>query len=135
MLVEPGTVTDTTGDPRWAPVRVVAHLAEPVINLDGHPAHLDGPAAFGGWLAHLDVYGHHALPAMGRDSVADFALPLATWTAPAPEGAHELALAADPSRVGGWACSAAAWRSAANPPPRRCTATPPTVKCTCPRGR
>lgn len=106
MIVAPGTVADTTGDGAWTPVRVVAHLAEPVINLDAHRAHLDGPAAFGAWLQHVAEHGHDSLPPMGH-SVVDFDLPLATWTAPAPGPVHELARAADPAQVWGWACSAA----------------------------
>lgn len=112
-LVEPGTVADTTADGAWAPVRVVAHLAEPVVNLDAHPAHLDGPAAFGAYLAYVAARGHHALPPMTSGSVADFALPMATWTAPAPGPVHELARAADPGMVWGWACSAAVYEDAA----------------------
>lgn len=108
MLVEPGTIVDTTTDSRWTPVRVTAHLAEPIINLDGHACHLDGPAAFAAYLAYTDRHGHHSLPPMGRDSVVDFALPLATWTAPAPGPVHQLARAATPGHVWGWACSAAA---------------------------
>lgn len=106
MLVEPGTVTDTTGSPRWEPVRVVAHLAEPVINLDAYRIHLDGPAAFAGYLQHVDVHGHHSLPLMGHGQAVDFDLPLATWTALAPSEVHDLARAADPGQVWGWACSA-----------------------------
>src|SRR5690606_25847067 len=37
---------DTTADPRWQPIRVVARLATPVIGLDSHPMHLDGPASW-----------------------------------------------------------------------------------------
>ena len=99
MLVASGTARDTTGSPRWVPVRVVAHLAEPVLNLAAAPIHLDGPAAFGGYLAHVSTHGHHTLPKMGRDSAVDFDLPLATWTAPAPGGVHELARAADKSAL------------------------------------
>ncbi|MGI5273136.1 hypothetical protein ACQEUU_37700 [Nonomuraea sp. CA-218870] len=99
-------ITDTTGSPRWEPVRVVAHLAEPVIGLDACPPHLDGPLSWSAYQQHVAEHGHYALPPMGRDSVADFALPLATWTAPAPGGVHPLALAS-PGLVWGWACSAA----------------------------
>src|SRR5690606_30994329 len=106
--VEPRTIVDTTTDSRWTHVRATAHLAEPIINLDGHACHLDGPAAFAAYLAYTDRHGHHSLPPMGRDSVVDFALPLATWTAPAPGPVHQLARAATPGHVWGWACSAAA---------------------------
>lgn len=107
-----GTVVDTTSDPAWVPVRVTAHLAEPVINLDGHLAHLDGPAAWGAYMAYLSEHGHTALPPMRTGQVVDFALPMATWTAPAPGEVHELARAADPTRVWGWACSRAIYTPA-----------------------
>ena len=106
-LVDPGSVVDTTGDPGWVPVRVVARLAEPVINLDGHPAHLDGPAAWAAFEEYVAVHGHHSLPPMRHDTAVDFMLPMATWTAPAPGEVHELARAADPGLVWGWACSRA----------------------------
>src|SRR5690606_1102105 len=69
---------DTTADPRWQPVRVVARLTTPVINLDSHPMHLDGPASWGAYLAYIAEHGHDALPPLSDDAV-DFALPLATW--------------------------------------------------------
>lgn len=105
--LDPHSVADTTGDPRWEPVRVTARLAEPVLGLDSHAAPLDGPVSWGAYLEFVSVHGHGALPAMTDDHAVDFALPLATWTAPAPEGVHELARAADRSRVWGWACSRA----------------------------
>lgn len=109
MLVAPGTVVDTTGSPRWEPVRVTARLAEPVINLDVHRIHLDGPAAFSAYLGYVDVHGHHSLPPMRHGSAVDFALPIAAWTAPAPGPVHDLARAADQRMVWGWACSAGAY--------------------------
>lgn len=111
-LIAPGTAVDTTGDPSWEPVRVTARLAEPVINIDGHPAHLDGPASWGAYLAYTDVHGYHSLPPMTDDTAVDFDLPLARWTAPAPGGAHPAARAADPGMVWGWACSAAHYDAA-----------------------
>lgn len=70
---------DTTADPRWQPVRVVARLATPVIGLDSHPMHLDGPVSWGAYLAYISEHGHDALPPLSDDHVVDFALPLATW--------------------------------------------------------
>lgn len=112
-VVDAGTVVDTTGDPSWVPVRVTARLAEPVLNLDAHPLHLDGPAAFGAYLAHTADHGACALPPFGPDSCVDFALPIATWTRPAPGLVHPLALAAEAGMVWGWACSAAVYSPAA----------------------
>lgn len=107
-LVEPRSVThDTISEPRWEPVCVTARLAEPVIHLDGHAAHLDGPASWGAYLAYVERHGHDALPAMTDDAAADFDLPLARWVAPAPHHAHDTARAADPAFVWGWACSRA----------------------------
>lgn len=111
-LVTPGVmVTADLDSPRWEPVRVTARLTEPVINLDAHPAHLDGPASWGAYLAYADVHGHGALPSMTDDAAADFDLPLARWVVPAPPGAHVQALAA-PGHVWGWACSRATYEAA-----------------------
>ncbi|MBX6386623.1 MAG: hypothetical protein IRZ07_27220 [Microbispora sp.] len=85
---------DTTADPRWQPVKVVAHLATPVINLDTHPMHLDGPVSWGAYIAYTAEYGHCALPPMSPTQVVDFTLPLATWQM---HGAW------------GWACSRAVY--------------------------
>src|SRR5690554_1403069 len=70
---------DTTADPRWQPVRVVARLATPVIGLDAHPMHLDGPVSWGAYLAYIAEHGHDALPPLSDNHAVDFALPLATW--------------------------------------------------------
>lgn len=70
---------DTTADPRWQPVQVVAHLATPVANLDGNPMHLDGILSWAAYLAYTEQHGHCALPPMTPDQAVDFALPLATW--------------------------------------------------------
>jgi hypothetical protein len=109
MLVEPGTAVDTTGETAWTPVQVVAHLAEPVAALDSNALHLDGPASWGAFLAHSSERGVCALPPMTDGECVDFALPLACWTAPAPQNAHRRALAADTAQVWGWACSAGVW--------------------------
>lgn len=98
-------VTDTTADGGWEPVTVTAVLADPAVSLDAHPAHLDGPAAWAAYLAHLDEAGHCSLPAPSRSGpVTDFPLPLAAWTAPAPAGADPAALNGD-GLAWGWACS------------------------------
>ena len=104
--MEPGTAAGTTGDGGWEPVTVTAVLAEPVIGLWGHPAHLDGPAAWSAFLSFAGTAGRLALP-RPEDAPVDFTLPLAAWTAPAPPGADPLALAADPAMTWGWACSRA----------------------------
>lgn len=83
-------VVDTTAAPQWAAVAVTAHLATPVIGLDTHPLHLDGPLSWGAYQQHLADHGHDSLPPMTDTHAVDFALPLATWTA---EGTW------------GWACS------------------------------
>lgn len=87
---------DTTADPAWAPVVVTARLASAVVNADTHGLHLDGPAAWGAYLAYLDVHGHGALPPMTEEHAVDFALPMATWTA---------------GGTWGWACSQAQYAS------------------------
>lgn len=112
-LIAPRSVTHSSvGDPRWEPVRVTARLTEPVIHLDGHPAHLDGPASWGAYLAYVSAHGHGSLPAMTDDSALDFDLPIARWLAPAPDGVHDQARAADPAFVWGWACSRAVYAPA-----------------------
>ena len=104
-LVRGGDVTDTTSDPRWSPVTVTAHLAEPVVGV-ADPMHLDGPLS---WAAFLAAKAHDiVLPALGDGPPVDFALPLATWTAPAPPGADPSILTAT-GDVWGWACSRAIW--------------------------
>jgi hypothetical protein len=91
-------------------VTVTAVLAEPVVALEGNPAHLDGPAAWSAFLSWADGHGRFSLPPPGDpDRCEDFALPLATWTAPVPGVAHPTALAADPAMTWGWACSRALW--------------------------
>lgn len=111
-LVDSASLTDSTGENRWTPLRVVARLADPVAGLDTHQAHLDGPLSWAAWQAYTAVHGRHALPPMGPDSVADFALPLAVWTRPAPGPVHPLAQTGD-GQVWGWACSAAVYETAA----------------------
>src|SRR5690606_10071565 len=104
---------DTTDDSRWAPLRIVAHIAEPIAGWDTHRGHLDGPLSWGAFQAWQATHGRHTLPPPGPDSVVDFALPLATWTRPAPPAAHPRTLnhAGD---VWGWACSAADYTPAAH---------------------
>jgi CRISPR type IV-associated protein Csf3 len=106
-LIEPGHATDTTTDPGWVPVHVTARLTEPVVNLTGHPAHLDGPVSYGAYQEYLHANGHAALPPMSGDHAVDFDLPIAAWTAPAPGPVHPLARAATDGLVWGWACSRA----------------------------
>jgi CRISPR type IV-associated protein Csf3 len=105
-------LVDTTTDGRWTPLRVVAHLAEPIAGWDAHHGHLDGPLSWGAFLAWQAAHGRHSLPAAGPDQVVDFDLPLAAWTRPAPGTVHPLAVNGD-GDVWGWACSAAAYNPAA----------------------
>jgi hypothetical protein len=109
----PSVRDDTTGDDIWQPLRVTATLAEPVAALDLHAAHLDGPLSWGAFQLWQQTHGRHSLPPMGADSCVDFSLPLATWTRPAPDGAHPLTLTPD-GQVWGWACSAAVYTPAAH---------------------
>jgi hypothetical protein len=108
-LLAPGTAVDTTADPRWVPVRVKARMAEAVIGLPRDPMHLDGPVAWGAYQDALMAGDSQALrlPPM-REWAHDFALPMATWTAPCtrPDPDPRL-LAADGVSVWGWACSLA----------------------------
>ncbi len=105
-------VTDTSGDGGWEPLRITAMMAEPIAGWDAHGGHLDGPLSWGAFLAYEATHGRHSLPAMGPDSAVDFALPLATWTRPAPDSVHPLAINAA-EEVWGWACSAARYETTA----------------------
>jgi CRISPR type IV-associated protein Csf3 len=111
-LVGPNEVTDTTGGNDWTPLRVAAHVGEPIAGWDAHRGHLDGPLSWGALVAWEEVHGRHSLPPMSPDSAADFALPLATWTRPAPGPVHPLA-ATCAGDVWGWACSSAHYDVAA----------------------
>lgn len=111
-LITPATTVDTTRNPGMVPVRVEARMAEPVVGLDTNRLHLDGPLSQAGFAAYLDQHGHGHLPPMTPEFCVDFQLPLATWTAPAPDRVHPIARGADPDRVWGWACSAAHYRPA-----------------------
>lgn len=106
LLVEPGTVEDTTAHPGLIPVRVEAVLAAPLVGVPGNPLHLDGPLS---WAAFLTC-DRWALPPRGPVWAVDFVLPLATWTsAPSRGDADRRLFAADGRHVWGWACSAAAF--------------------------
>lgn len=96
---------DTTSDPRWQALHVVAHLTDPVVTARD-PMHLDGPLSWCAWLAAQEA--GVMLPPMSDEQVVDFALPVATWTRPAPAGVSESLLGAD-GMVWGWCCSRASW--------------------------
>lgn len=83
---------DTTADPRWVPVKVVARLSTSVVDLDTHPPHLDGPLSWGAYQQYVAEHGHGALPPITDTHATDFSLPLATW---------------ERDGVWGWACSRA----------------------------
>lgn len=106
-----GAVRDTTDDPRWTPVTVVARMTEPVVELDTNPLLLDGPLS---WCAYLAAAARGAaVPPVGTTWAADLAVPLGTWTAPADGRSHHPRLAAaDPDRLWGWACSRALYTAA-----------------------
>lgn len=108
LLVEPGTVTDTTGDAAWTPVRVSARMAEPVVSFAQHPGALDGPAQYGAYTAATEAGAE--LPALSARWAVDFVMPVAAWCAP-PSRADVDArlLAADGVAVWGWACSRAVY--------------------------
>lgn len=106
MSVVPyGTVTDTTSDPRWSPMLVTAHMADPVVAMATHPAHLDGPLSWAA--AESAIAAGVRLPPLLPEWAPDLVLPLAQWTAPYPDDTDPRLRAADPTRVWGWACSAA----------------------------
>lgn len=109
--LDPAAVTDTTAAARWEPVKVTARLADPVINLDGHAMHLDGPASWGAYQAYLAEYGHGTLPPMTSRRAVDWPLPLATWTVEAPAVVDGAAVNAA-GQVWGWACSRALYDAA-----------------------
>lgn len=106
VLVPFQTTVDTTADSCWTPVRVAARLAEPVVGLAEQPAPLDGPVSWGVYLAAVDA--GVPLPPLTPEWAVDFALPLATWARPVPDGEQPdpRLLTAD-GRVWGWACSRA----------------------------
>lgn len=98
-----GDVADTVASPAWRPFRVVATIADPVITV-ADPMHLDGPLAYCAYLAARE--SGVVLPPLTVDRCADFRVPLATWTRPAPAGTNPALLAAD-GTVWGWCCSRA----------------------------
>src|SRR4030043_192746 len=105
MLVQPGSVADTTDAPRWPPLRVVPTMADPIV-IDTNRLHLDGPLSWCAYLAHQTL--GEPLPPMTPDQVVDFDLGLATWTRPASRsGVDDRLPAADGTRVGGGGRSAA----------------------------
>lgn len=107
-LIQEGSVADTTTDPTLIPIRVTAHPAEPIVGLPSNPLMLDGIIASAAYtLAAADGLD---LPPMTRDQAVDIALPLATWTRPAPDGLDPRIYAATPGHVWGWAASAATYR-------------------------
>jgi hypothetical protein len=107
VTVAPGTVTDTTTGAGFVPVTVTARLAEPVVRLPTNPLLLDGPLSWCAAMAALQA-GRPVPPVVRDGWTEDLALPLATWTAPAPGGGlDERLYAADGAGVWGWACSRA----------------------------
>lgn len=103
LIVRSGEAVDTAASPRWVPFRVVARLADPVITI-ADPMHLDGPLS---WCAYLAAREQDVvLPALSRAACVDFALPLATWTAPAPPGTDPRILGSG-GLLWGWCCSRA----------------------------
>lgn len=104
-LVPPRSAVDTMDDSGWVPLRVVAHLSEPIVT-DTDPMHLDGPLSWCAYLDHEEQGG--VLPPMAPDFATDFEIGLATWTRPHPaSGTDPRWLAADGASTWGWACSAA----------------------------
>ena len=99
---------------RPVPLSVTAVLAEPVISLELNPMHLDGPLSKAAYWLHIREHGHCSLPPLTAVSCLDFMLPLATWTAVAPQGADPLALDAG-GMAWGWACSRARYEVAGRP--------------------
>jgi hypothetical protein len=109
-MVDGATVVDQTGDPEFVPLLVTARLAEPVVStadlLVG-----DGPLSWAAYLAARDA--HAVLPPLSPGNPpVDFALPVATWTRPAPEGTHP-SLLNEAGEVWGWAVSRGDWRPVA----------------------
>lgn len=96
-------VTDEVTSSAWRPLRVVAHLAEPLV-VTTDPLHLDGPLSYGAYQAARAA--HVVLPPLTPARCTDFVLPLATWVRPAPDGIDPDLLTPD-GAVWGWACSRA----------------------------
>lgn len=105
-VVRPGTVIDTTADPRWRPFSVTARVTEPIGGIARHGGHLDGPL---GWCAYLAAReAGIPVPPQGADWICDMQLPLATWTMPG--AGHPRLHGADDAQVWGWACSRALYQ-------------------------
>jgi hypothetical protein len=85
-------------------VRVTVDLSDPIVGIPRDPMHLDGPTS---WCAHLAALDEGVRLPPIRDWAHDFALPIATWTAPGPGGMDPRLYAADGTSVWGWACSSA----------------------------
>lgn len=114
MICDGAAAADTTSVPSWAPVLVTALLADPVVSLEANACHLDGPLAWAAYLDHAAERGPGSLPPLTDGFAADFALPLATWTAAAPDGADPSALNGG-GMAWGWACSRARFAADGHP--------------------
>lgn len=105
-----GSTRDTTDDAVMVPVRITATMAEPIVR-PGHPMCLDGPLS---WCAvQSAVEQGRVVPPIAREWTPDLALPVATWCRPPSiSDPDPRLLAADGTRVWGWACSAAHYDTA-----------------------
>lgn len=88
------------------PIKITAQMQEPIVHY-GDGLHLDGPLAYGAYLA-LPADERAALPPISGDWAEDFDLPLARWSCETPlTGREDPRLLTKEGHVWGWRCSAA----------------------------
>lgn len=83
-LVHHERVSDTRADARWRPLRVSCELVSPAI-LGPEGVHLDALLSYAAWREYMDLPEAQRWAMPPADTltwVADFVLPVATWTLP-----------------------------------------------------
>lgn len=105
-MIDYDIVGDTMDDD-WTPMRVTAHMGEPVVYY-GDGLHFDGVLAYGAYQAWLTSHDRYELPPIGSEWAIDFALPLAKWAVQSPVAPNtDPRLLTPEGHVWGWCSSMA----------------------------
>ena len=102
VLVGPVQANDT--DPNWVPITITATFTDPIVGFRDDLG-IDGPLSYAMY-RRLTPGEQEALPPMNPNWALDFDLPIARWSAPAPDGLQcdERLLTVD-GEVWGWCTS------------------------------